>query len=332
MARPKSYTDEEIINIATQLSAKGKKPTGWRIKEILARGKISSIQANLDRLIKDGKVPEEISEQTQDNEISNGRPLPSSFELPVEIQEMLTIKEQALCQALREITISVNDKAHIHYETLMNVRSRELEAVSATTEKAREAAEQDSLDMEERLRKQVEQNERFEENVEALEARLLDSKNEKSELVQTISQLTNSLSKAAENAENQQNTITELGTKLSGMETAHAEVTVELNHTIDEVGKLQSNISVLSGQYEETKEQLIETSTRLESTQGALNKSEGQLSTLRDENSELSAQHCLLENNLRDSESSVVTLTQDKKRLEEQMAKLMERDAPQRIK
>ncbi len=50
MARPKSYTDEDIIDIATQLSSKGRKPTGWYVKEILDRGKIASIQADLERL------------------------------------------------------------------------------------------------------------------------------------------------------------------------------------------------------------------------------------------------------------------------------------------
>ncbi len=38
MARPKSYTDDDIINIATQLISKGKKPSGWHIKEVLGRG------------------------------------------------------------------------------------------------------------------------------------------------------------------------------------------------------------------------------------------------------------------------------------------------------
>jgi hypothetical protein len=49
------------------LSAKGKFPTGWHIKEILGRGKISSIQADLEQLIKNGKVSEEISELVKSN-------------------------------------------------------------------------------------------------------------------------------------------------------------------------------------------------------------------------------------------------------------------------
>lgn len=35
MARPKSYTDDDVINIASQLISKGKKPSGWSIKEVL---------------------------------------------------------------------------------------------------------------------------------------------------------------------------------------------------------------------------------------------------------------------------------------------------------
>ncbi len=325
MARPKSYTDEDIINIATQLSAKGKLPTGWHIKETLGRGKISLIQADLERLIKDGKVPEEISEQTQNNEISNGRPLRSSFELPVEIQQMLTTKEQEVCKSLRDMTIGLNNKAQLHHEALMDARVRELDIKTDAAIGAKEIAEEDCLDLEARLRKQVEHNELLEDQIETLEVDLAQSKQEISEMVQNNGQLTISLSKAAENTEAQQNTITELAAKLSKMETTHAAVTVKLDYAMNEVDTLKSRCSALSKQHEETKVRLIETSTQLQSTLDLLNKSDNQLDTLRDESSELSANHRLLEKILRDSESKVALLVEENKHLEEQVATHMKR-------
>lgn len=324
MARPKSYTDDDIINIATQLSVKGKRPTGWYIKEILGRGKISSIQADLDRLTKSGKVPE-ILEPNNDKDGLDRRPLRASFELPVEIQEMLTIKEQEVCKSLRDMTIGLNNKAQLHYESLMDARARELDIKANAAIKAKELAEEDCLDLEARLRKQVEQHELLEDQIEILEVGLAQSKKEISELVRSNSQLTESLNKATENSDIQQSTITELTVKLSRMETTHAEVLVKLDYATNELNTLQTHHSALSEQHEEAKERLIETSTQLQSTQGLLNKLDNQLDTLRSDNSELAVNHRLLEKNLSDSENKVALLTQENERLVEQITTPMER-------
>ncbi|MEZ8274059.1 hypothetical protein AB6C54_22715 [Vibrio splendidus] len=323
MARPKSYTEEDIITIATQLSAKGKKPTGWCIKEILGRGKIASIQADLERLTKSGKVPE-MREPNNDKDGLDRRPLRASFELPVEIQEMLTVKEQEVCKALRDMTVGLNNKAQLHYEALMDARVRELDIKSDAAIKDKEIAEEDCLDLEARLQKQVEYNEFYEEQVDSLEAELTHSKQEISELVRSNSQLAESLNKATENSDIQQNTITELVAKLSTMETTHAAVLVKLDYATNELDTLRTHHSALSEQHKETKERLIEMSTQLQSTQDLLNKYDNQLDTLRNEKSELSANHRLLEKNLSDSENKVALLTQENKRLEEQLATHME--------
>ncbi|MEZ8652271.1 hypothetical protein AB6D92_25525 [Vibrio splendidus] len=319
MARPKSYTEEDIITIATQLLAKGKKPTGWRIKDILARGKISSIQADLERLIKDGKVPKELSVQISDKDGSDKLPLRESFELPIEIQEMLSIREQEVCKSLRDMTIGLNNKAQLHYEALMDARTRELNIQSDAAIKAKEIADEDSLDLEARLQKQVEHNELLEEQIELLETELVLSKQEISGLVRSNSQLTQSLNKATESTETQQNTITELTAKLARMETTYAEVMVKLNHVTNELDKLQPCHAALLEQHEEAKERLIETSTQLQSIQDLLNKYDNQLDTLRNEKSELSANHRLLEKNLSDLENKVALLTQENRRLEQQL-------------
>ncbi|SBS62710.1 DNA-binding protein [Vibrio atlanticus] len=327
MARPKSYTDEDIIDIATQLCSKGRKPTGWYIKEILGRGKIASIQADLDRLTKSGKVPE-IPEPNNDKDDLGGQPLRASFELPIEIQEMLSIREQEVCKSLRNMTIGLNNKAQLHYEALMDARVRELDIKSDAAIKAKEIAEEDGLDLEARLQKQVEHNELLEEQIEILEVELAQSKQEISELVQNNGQLTLSLSKAAENIEAQQNTITGLTAKLSTMETTHASIMTRFDCATNELEALRIHHSALSEQHEEAKERLIETSTQLQSTQDLLNKYDNQLDTLRNEKSELSVNHRLLEKNLSDSEGKVALLTQENQRLEAQLAAPVDRAAP----
>ena len=56
MARPKTYSDQDIIETAMQLVQQKKEVKAWRIREILGRGKLTSIQSDLDRLIADNEI------------------------------------------------------------------------------------------------------------------------------------------------------------------------------------------------------------------------------------------------------------------------------------
>lgn len=323
MARPKSYTDEDIINIAIQVSATGRKPTGWLIKEALGRGKIASIQADLERLIKDGKISD-IPDQPKENTNPDFIPKTSTFELPAELQELLSLKEQELGKMLRNMTLRLNDKAHIHYETLMEVRIRELDIKSNVMEEAKEVAEQGRLDMEERLRKQVERNETLEENIESLEARLTSSKNEKSDLIQTISQITESFKKTTEKAEQQQVWLYELRQSISEMDKAHTATKVKLEYSTDETKKLQSQLSGLSEQHEKAKTELTEVSTLLSSTQELLNQSNDQINVLREENLQLTANYRLLEKKIENTESESMLLHEQKQQVKAHIAEGLE--------
>ncbi|MFG0886451.1 hypothetical protein [Vibrio sp. CJQ_6] len=327
MARPKSYTDEDIINIAIQVSATGRKPTGWLIKEALGRGKIASIQADLERLIKDGKISD-MPDQPKENTNPDFIPKTSTFELPAELQELLSLKEQELGKMLRNMTLRLNDKAHIHYETLMEVRIRELDIKSNVMEEAKLVAEQGCLDMEERLRKQVVRNETLEEKIESLEARLTSSKNEKSDLIQTISQITESFKKTTEKADQQQVLLDELRQSISEMDKAHTATKVKLEYSTDDTKKLQSQLSGLSEQHEKAKTELTEVSTLLSSTQELLNQSGNQITMLREENNELTARHRLLEKGLKDSEISIALLHEQRQQLEAHIVALEGRGAP----
>ncbi|MDN2481673.1 hypothetical protein [Vibrio agarivorans] len=320
MARPKTYTDEDVIRISTQLSADGKKPTGWLIKEALGRGKIASIQADLDRLVTEGKIPEI---QTQPSESANPEQSEAStFELPAELEDMLSFKELELGKILREMTISMNDKANIYYEALMGVRVRELDAQSDLMTKAKAIAEQATRDMEMRLKKQVERNEVQEEQIESLETRLSSSKSEKSELVQTISQLSDSFNKVSEKAEQQYVLLDELRQTISDKDKEYTAIEVKLEHVNDEAKKSQLQLADLLAHHESVKTQLAESSTLLKSTQGSLSEAHNQNNVLRKENTELAASSRLLQKNIADAESEVILLHKQKQRLEREIADL----------
>ncbi|MEJ2762376.1 DNA-binding protein [Photobacterium sp. MCCC 1A19761] len=103
MARPKTYTDGDLIQAANELISLGKKPSGWRIREYLKRGKTSSIQADLEKLIANGRIPE-----AQNDSPSTTTQVRTSYELPAEIQELLERKEHDISTSLRDIVIAMN--------------------------------------------------------------------------------------------------------------------------------------------------------------------------------------------------------------------------------
>ncbi|MDS1843004.1 hypothetical protein QX213_03730 [Vibrio vulnificus] len=232
MARPKSYTDDDVINIATQLICKGKKPSGWSIKEVLGRGKISAIQSDLDRLIKGGHISAEVSS------LSSKEPEDAiaflSYDLPAELQDLLAKREEELCKTFREITTMLNNKAHEHYETMMAIRVRDLDAKYNLTYRAKEQAEADFSDIEERLENQVVEKEQLEDKIEELECTLAESRQSHSELLQHSLQLTSSLTSVAEKYEILQGAYQDLNEQLSVLQNEYTDVKVKLDSALSE--------------------------------------------------------------------------------------------------
>lgn len=269
MARPKSYTDDDVIKIATQLISKGKKPSGWHIKEVLGRGKISTIKADLDRLIQNGHISVEALNAQDYKECEATRAF-LSYDLPVELQELLAKREEELCKVMRDMTTALNNKAHEHYETMMAIRVRDLDAKYNLTYRAKEQAEADYADIEERLKKQVEEKERLEDKIEELECDLAESKKNNSELLQHNLHLTNKLSSAAEKYEALQGTHQDLKGQLSALQNDHTAIAVKLEFATNENESLQSRVDELTDGYEKAKEQLAEARAKLTAYQDAL--------------------------------------------------------------
>ncbi|MCG9609728.1 hypothetical protein L1D41_08475 [Vibrio harveyi] len=233
MARPKSYTDDDVINIATQLISKGKKPSGWSIKEVLGRGRISAIQSDLDRLIKGGHISVEALNAQDYKECEATRAF-LSYELPVELQELLAKREEELCKVMRDMTTALNNRAHEHYETMMAIRVRDLDAKYNLTYRAKEQAEADYADIEERLKKQVEEKERLEDKIEELELELAKSRQSHSDLVQHNLKLTSNLNSITDKYEILQGTYQGINEQLSALKNEYTSVKVKLDSALSE--------------------------------------------------------------------------------------------------
>lgn len=233
MARPKSYTDDDIINIATQLISKGKKPSGWYIKEALGRGRISTIQADLDRLIQGGHISVE-ARNAQDYKECEATLAFLSYDLPVELQELLAKREEELCKVMRDMTTALNNKAHEHYETMMAIRVRDLDAKYNLTYRAKEQAEADFADIEERLKKQVEEKEQLEDKIEELECELAESRQSHSELLQHNLQLTSNLTSITDKYEMLQRTYQDVNEQLSALQNDYTAVKEKLESALSE--------------------------------------------------------------------------------------------------
>ncbi|MBE3928833.1 hypothetical protein ACEWBC_01195 [Vibrio parahaemolyticus] len=319
MARPKTYTDEDLIKAANELISRGKKPSGWRIREYLQRGKSSSIQVDLEKLIADGRIPEALNDTP-----STTTQVRTSYELPAEIQELLDRKEYDISTSLRDIVIAMNDSINTHFESITYTRIREAEAISQHTIKQKEQSEGEALDIEQTLQRATDANDQLEEKIEALQSEVVESQIEKSELLKNISQLTSSLNQANDRLENQQDTICGLQASLSKVEKMNSALTVQLEHALNDAKKLESQLTELSERYESTYIKLTESSTKLQSMTEALDNSEHKLSTVQDENTDLLVNYRILESKLHESQSNIAELKHVNHELEKQLTYFLE--------
>lgn len=239
MARPKSYSDDDVISIATQLISKGKKPSGWHIKEVLGRGKISTIKADLDRLIQNGHISVEVPNvaDAKDDEATLAF---LSYDIPAELQDLLVKREEELCKVMREITTALNNKANEHYETLMAIRVRDLDAKYNLTYRAKEQAEADFSDIEERLKKQIVEKEQLEDKIEELELELAESRQSHSDLLQNNLQLASNLTSITDKYEILQGTYQGINEQLSALQNEYTSVKVKLDSALSENENHQS--------------------------------------------------------------------------------------------
>ncbi|MFN1530845.1 hypothetical protein [Vibrio jasicida] len=132
------------------------------------------------------------------------------------------------------MTTALNNKAHEHYETMMAIRVRDLDAKYNLTYRAKEQAETDYADIEERLKKQVVEKEQLEDKIEELECKLAESRQSHSELLQHNLKLTSNLNSITEKYEILQGTYQGINEQLSALQNEYTSVKVKLDSALSE--------------------------------------------------------------------------------------------------
>ncbi|EJE4173480.1 MULTISPECIES: hypothetical protein [Vibrio] len=321
MARPKSYTDQDLIKIVQEILSQGDEVSTWRIKEQLGRGKLSTIKRDLERLIDSGEIDTTRKEQ---NTAATENPVIASYELPIEVQNLLAQSEQEICKIIQRITTSLNCQVHQHYENLMNARIHEFDTKTDLAIKAQAMAENTCAEMEVRLLKQIELNESLEEKIEHIDELLMESRHQQSDLIKTNNQLTNSLKHTTEKLDSHQETINDLKASLAKIEKGFAAQAVQLDYSRNEAKSYELKLSEQIECHEQTVQKMNEVLAELKSTQSALEKSDVFLQKLQSEHQELSVSNKVLEANLRQSQEMIANLNSNNQILEQQLSLCIE--------
>ncbi|WP_216653000.1 hypothetical protein, partial [Vibrio aestuarianus] len=247
-------------------------------------------------------------------------PVIASYELPIEVQNLLAQSEQDICKIIQRITTSLNCQVHQHYENLMNARIHEFDTKTDLAIKAQTMAENTCAEMEERLLKQIELNESLEEKIEHLDELLMESRLQQSDLIKTNNQLTNSLKHTTEKLDSHQETINDLKASLAKIEKGFAAQAVQLDYSRNEAKSYELKLSEQIECHEQTVQKMNEVLAELKSTQSALEKSDVFLQKLQSEHQELSVNNKLLENSLRQSQETITDLNTRNQKLEQQLS------------
>ncbi|MUJ29064.1 hypothetical protein GNP73_13895 [Aliivibrio fischeri] len=273
MARPKSYTEAELIEVANEIIAKGSVPKGWKIKEILKRGRITSIDGDLDRLIEEGKI---VLKNNSSIDIQSNQQVieQENVQLPHEIQEAYKLVESELSDSLMNLIINLNGVTNQHYEQLSTLRIGEANKSKEDAIAFKEAAEEKLLATEERVRCQVEASEILEQENAELEEKLAELQSTNTDLNTLCNQLQQE--KKEFNVKiKQQNQITQnLDIKLSDTVKSNTVLTTQLEMSSSSITKLENQITSLREELDITKKELTETMTEHKEAISARKRSE----------------------------------------------------------
>ncbi|MGR6861947.1 hypothetical protein ACU5EH_17430 [Aliivibrio salmonicida] len=190
MARPKSYTQNDIINAANQLIEKGTEISGWQLREIIGHGRCDTLYKDLKRLIEQGhiKLPDKSSIEVQQPAVQED---PKVLPLPIEIQESLKLVEGQLSSSLVTLVTQLNVLTDTHYEHLTRARLLESKAIADEAVTKLITMEENLLITEDRVKAQVELNEQLEQDNIALEEELGTAEQQCTEHLATLKSMRN---------------------------------------------------------------------------------------------------------------------------------------------
>lgn len=185
MARPKSYSEEELINVASELLNKGIEPRGWRIREILGRGKTTSFDKDIKRLTESGKLPIYVKPAIS-TEVLPARSETEHAQLPIEIQDAYKITEAELSESIYALILRLNDITACHYEQLTRTRLQSAINEKEIALEEKRLAEEQVIKTEERVRAQVANNEELEQAQAKISSELVQLKCDNLKLCENV--------------------------------------------------------------------------------------------------------------------------------------------------
>ncbi|KII76135.1 hypothetical protein [Vibrio renipiscarius] len=285
MARPKSYTEEELINVVNDFLNRGIEPKGWRVREVLLKGKTTSFDNDIKRLTEMGilpafvKYPDAI--QTLPSTIA-ADPAP----LPLEIQEAYKLSEAALAKSMFELIVRLNEITNAHHEQLTRTRLQGALNEKEQAIEARTIAETLTIATEERVRAQVSINESLEQQNYELVDRHLELEQANSDQTQKLKLLEIDFNELKTKLDDSLRLINELTTQNAVLMNEQTVLTTQLEERRLELEKLELKNFDLDNALDTTKEQLVISTTRSESANKALEKAEQTIKTLTSDLSE----------------------------------------------
>ncbi|EKO3782553.1 hypothetical protein V9R59_004445 [Vibrio harveyi] len=285
MARPKSYSEEELINVANELLNKGIEPRGWRIREILGRGKTTSFDSDIKRLTESGKLPEYVKPSIS-TEVLPTRNETEHTQLPLEIQDAYKITEAKLSESIYALILRLNDITACHYEHLTRTRLQSAISEKESALEEKRLAEEQVIKTEERVRAQVANNEELELQCEELEHRYSELEQAQANISSELMQLKRDNVKLCEDVRLSEITIQDLEEQVLSLSTANTVLDTQLKERNLQGTKLEERYSDLENQLDTAKQQLTIANSRYSSIQNALAKAEETISSLRSELSE----------------------------------------------
>ncbi|HHC7214057.1 TPA: hypothetical protein ACN38N_002420 [Vibrio parahaemolyticus] len=288
MARPKSYSEEELINVANELLNKGIEPRGWRIREILGRGKTTSFDSDIKRLTESGQLPEYVKPSIT-TEVLPTRNETEHAQLPLEIQDAYKITEAKLSESIYALILRLNDITACHYEQLTRTRLQGAISEKESAFEEMRLAEEQVIKTEERVRAQVANNEELELKHEELEHRYSELEQAQANISSELIQLKRDNVKLCEDVRLSEITIQDLEKQVLSLSTANTVLDTQLKERNLQIIKLEERYSDLENQLDTTKQQLTVANSRYESSKVELTKEKEILSKLRSELLDLSS-------------------------------------------
>ncbi|KHT51217.1 hypothetical protein [Vibrio sinaloensis] len=285
MARPKSYTEEELINVANELLNKGIEPRGWRVREILGRGKTTSFDNDIKRLTESGKLQEYVKPSIS-TEVLPALNETEHAQLPLEIKEAYKITEAKLSESIYALVVRLNDITASHYEQLTRARLQGAISEKESALEEKRLAEEQVIKTEERVRAQVANNEELELQCEELEHRYSELEQAQANILSELMQLKRDNVKLCEDVKLSEITNQDLEEQVLSLSTTNTVLDTQLKERNLQSIKLEERYSDLENQLDTTKQQLTVANAQYDGIKNALAKAEKTISSLRSELSE----------------------------------------------